>query len=66
MMDGMQPSDWIQILVFVGSLMIAVAVLKNDIKWIGKTLEEHQKNDSEAFGRLDRDIRELRNDIRGD
>lgn len=63
-MLNLDPSDWIQIGVYVGGLVVAVGIIKNDIKWLGKTLEDHRKDDLTSFARLDQDIRDLRKELK--
>lgn len=53
----------VQIGVYLLGQAIVVAVLKNDIKWLGKTLEDHRKDDLQSFARLDQDIRDLRKEL---
>jgi len=60
----MNPNDWIQIGVYVGGLVVAVAILKNDIKWLGKNFDEHRQDDLASFKRLEDDIRDLRKELK--
>ena len=42
------------------TLVIAVIVLKNDMKWVKKWCDEHKADDKANFDRVDRDIRAMR------
>lgn len=60
----MELSSWIQLGAYILGLAIGVAVLKNDIKWLGKSLDEHKLQDAQNFEELKRDVRDIRNDWR--
>lgn len=59
----MEMETWIQLGAYVLSLGIAVAVIKNDIRWMREWCKDHQAQDSASFNDLKEDIRDLR---RGD
>lgn len=62
-MLDLEPKDWIQLAVWASMLVGAVAVIKNDIKWLVKWSEQHQKSDDEAYASIKEDIREIRDRI---
>jgi hypothetical protein len=45
-------------------VIVAVAVLRSDIKWLRDAFTKHERLDDQRFEAVDRDIRDLRKDIR--
>lgn len=45
---------------YVLGMGVTIAVVRNDIKWIKRWTEEHDRSDDERFREVRQDIRELR------
>lgn len=56
--------DLIHAGVTVAGLSVAVAVLKRDMKWLIEAFRSHEELDNRRFDSVDKDVRELRKNVR--
>jgi hypothetical protein len=63
-MNGIDAHDLLHIGSSIVGLIVTVAVIKTDIRWIRKWCSEHKESDDAGFERAREDIRELRTAMR--
>lgn len=62
-MDGLNIHDMWHIAATIIVMIVGIAVIKNDIKWIKQWSKEHADLDTERFNAHSADIRELRRTV---
>lgn len=63
-MDFFTPHDFVQLGGMGIMLLIAVVVLREQMKALADAFTKHEKLDDQRFEKVDEDVRELRRDMR--
>jgi hypothetical protein len=66
MPDLLNAHDLLHAGVSLFAMAVTIAVIKNDVRWIRKWCDDHQKADDACFEQARTDIRELRTAMRED